>query len=687
MPLDFPNSPGTGNTYVYNDKTYTFDGVKWTTEYVPDKLNAEEDTTTTSLYPTMVTTSSGESLVKVTSTKFEFNASTGALTANSFIKSSGTSSQFLKADGSVDSSTYLTDVAFSDIQAGSVITSAEAFSDVDNQLMTAAAIEDRILSKGYSTTTGTVTSVALSAPTGLTVSGSPVTSSGTLTLSFTSGYSIPTTTKQGQWDAAYNDKINSASFNTGTGVLTLTQQDAGTITVDLDGRYLTTETDSQTLTWTGANGNLAISGGNSVDLDGRYLQDVAFSDIQAGSVITSAEAFSDVDNQLMTAAAIEDRILSKGYSTTTGTVTSVGLSAPTGLTVSGSPITSSGTLALSFTAGYSIPTTASQTNWDAAYNDKVNSASFNTGTGVLTLTQQDSGTVTVDLDGRYLESYTETDTLDSVTDRGSNTTNTLTIGGLHVDSTGAVEMPSGTEAQRPTGVAGMFRFNSESTSFEGYDGTEWGAIGGGGGLTNLYKSTAHTASTNEYIFADTSNTSFTVTLPATPAEGDVVVIGDYASSFSTNSLTVARNSSTIEGQTEDATLVLSNQQYMFVYLNSDWKIFMSQSLAGIISERYLTGPTTGNEATTISLVIQNWQVGDVYTISVTGGTYFQDNDLVTWTLPDVTTNTLHTMTLTLTGGGTYNHDVYVVNIPVSPDTSISITDFSLNESSTGWTIS
>jgi len=45
------------------------------------------------------------------------------------------------------------------------------------------------------------------------------------------------------WDTAYNDKINSASFNTGNGILTLTQQDEGTVTVDLDGRYVETETD------------------------------------------------------------------------------------------------------------------------------------------------------------------------------------------------------------------------------------------------------------------------------------------------------------------------------------------------------------------------------------------------------------------------------------------------------------
>ncbi len=56
-----------------------------------------------------------------------------------------------------------------------------------------------------------------------------------------------------------------------------------------------------------------------------------------------------------------------GYTTNTGTVTSVSLSVPTGLSIAGSPITTSGTLAVTFTAGYSIPTTASQTNWDTAY--------------------------------------------------------------------------------------------------------------------------------------------------------------------------------------------------------------------------------------------------------------------------------------------------------------------------------
>lgn len=54
-----------------------------------------------------------------------------------------------------------------------------------------------------------------------------------------------------------------------------------------------------------------------------------------------------------------------------GGVTSVGLSAPTGFTVTNTPITSSGTIALSFTAGYALPTTSSQTNWDTAYTDRL----------------------------------------------------------------------------------------------------------------------------------------------------------------------------------------------------------------------------------------------------------------------------------------------------------------------------
>jgi hypothetical protein len=52
---------------------------------------------------------------------------------------------------------------------------------------------------------------------------------------------------------------------------------------------------------------------------------------------------------------------------------------------------------------------------------------------------------------------------------------------LELTGTGAVTLPVGDDTERPTPATGMLRFNTDSSSFEGYDGSAWGAIGGGGG--------------------------------------------------------------------------------------------------------------------------------------------------------------------------------------------------------------
>jgi hypothetical protein len=77
-------------------------------------------------------------------------------------------------------------------------------------------------------------------------------------------------------------------------------------------------------------------------------------------------------------------------------VTSVAMTTPTGLTVTGSPITSTGTLALSLSTGYEIPTTTSQTNWNTAYTNRITSA-----TSPLTISSNaiSLGTVPVSLGG------------------------------------------------------------------------------------------------------------------------------------------------------------------------------------------------------------------------------------------------------------------------------------------------
>lgn len=74
------------------------------------------------------------------------------------------------------------------------------------------------------------------------------------------------------------------------------------------------------------------------------------SELIAGSNVTITPGSTGATRTLTISAA------SGGGS---GTVTSVGMSVPTGLAVAGSPITSSGTLAVSLSAGYVIPTQAS----------------------------------------------------------------------------------------------------------------------------------------------------------------------------------------------------------------------------------------------------------------------------------------------------------------------------------------
>lgn len=207
-----------------------------------------------------------------------------------------------------------------------------------------------------------------------------------------------------------------------------------------------------------------------------------------------------------------------------------------------------------------------------------------------------------------------------------------------------------------------------------------------GGLTYVVKTVNYTAARNEYVLADTSTSSFTVTLPATPQSGDLVIIADYAGTFGANKIIVDRNGSTIEDSASNINLSISRFEYSFVYTGTTWKIFSKQNLLGTTSSVYLTGPTVGNEATDIKLAIQGWTATDVYAITVTAGSYTQNTGNVTWTLPSVDIDTMHTMIIQVNGTSSYKHNVYVIAVPITADTSVSITDFSVKDYNDGWTV-
>lgn len=94
-------------------------------------------------------------------------------------------------------------------------------------------------------------------------------------------------------------------------------------------------------------------------------------------------------------------------------------------------------------------------------------------------------------------------------------------------ATGSADIPTGTTAERDgSPSAGFFRFNSDVTKFEGYNGTSWGSVGGGatgGGSDEVFIENAQTVTTNYTITTNknamstgpiTVNSGITVTVPS-----------------------------------------------------------------------------------------------------------------------------------------------------------------------------
>jgi len=91
---------------------------------------------------------------------------------------------------------------------------------------------------------------------------------------------------------------------------------------------------------------------------------------------------------------------------------------------------------------------------------------------------------------------------------------------LVLSGTGAIRMPDGTTGQRPgSPAAGMFRYNTTDSKFEGYTDS-WGEIGGGGSNTFTYDSFTNANSTD-------GNSNLTYTLSQTAGnENNLIVFID-----------------------------------------------------------------------------------------------------------------------------------------------------------------
>jgi hypothetical protein len=90
----------------------------------------------------------------------------------------------------------------------------------------------------------------------------------------------------------------------------------------------------------------------------------------------------------------------------------------------------------------------------------------------------------------------------------------------------------------------------------------------GGAAWQAVKTSGFTAVAKEGYFCNTTSSAFTATLPISATIGDFISFIDYAGTFDTNNLTIARNGHNIQGVAEDLTVSVERAGLTLVYVDS-----------------------------------------------------------------------------------------------------------------------
>ena len=122
--------------------------------------------------------------------------------------------------------------------------------------------------------------------------------------------------------------------------------------------------------------------------------------------------------------------------------------------------------------------------------------------------------------------------------------------------------------------------------------------------TGSIKTATFTATSGEGYFCNTTAGVFTVNLPSSPSAGNIVAVSDYAKTFSTNSLTIGRGGSNIEGAASDLVLDSKGLAMTFVYVDGTkgWKVVGAGRESDKTSAEFIEA--TGGTITTLD---RDWE--------------------------------------------------------------------------------